>query len=234
MIHSIYSRIILGSFLALVAFSACNPLDKNYNRYTVEADYKKIIEVNEKEIDSTQAAMFAEYLVKHGLMEKVKPSSHHTYRDFFNDAMRQKEKMDREALENAQLMKANDPQARLDAIKKTLGVTISDTVAGSKPKPKPGNKMTWELTFVNLGQKNLKAFRGYIKFSDILGNEVAMVPVNVYKPLNAGDTLSVSYSDDFTKAPLNSYNVGTEVRKLKAAWLSETIVFEEGTSISTK
>jgi hypothetical protein len=68
------------------------------------------------------------------------------------------------------------------ALKK--GFHEADYLAGDA-----GDTITTEITFANHLGKDVRAFKGYITFSDLFGEQIMKVTLNISEPIKAGKTL---------------------------------------------
>jgi hypothetical protein len=87
--------------------------------------------------------------------------------------------------------------------------------------------LSLRYAYENRSTKDVRAFEGEVAFKDILGNNLAQIPLKVLNPLRAGEKGSVTARHYFM-----AYR-NLEDKKLddvKIEWKPQKILFADGTS----
>jgi hypothetical protein len=155
---------------ALLLASCSNPLDKEFNRETAEADFTRLVKLGK--LDSTDASIMAHFMVEHDLIGAQVLEIGATYRDILMEARGFWNRT-----EHARNGKA-----------KKHGTTEQLVEIGINPDLKKIQQSEWssslpyKLSIHNASQKNIRAFKGRFIFIDAFGEALHEVE---YKYLNA-------------------------------------------------
>lgn len=180
----------LSAIAAIVVISflyACSPMNKKYDRRCYKEDLKEIQSFGTAERD----VLLLEYYIEKGDSLKIKNMKNITYGQLLemakNDKMRREinsfEKMDSiEAKKNSILVKKN-------LYKNILTVRmISHTVV----KTDDGDgEFIVRLILNNYGEKGIKAFKGNILFTDLLGEVVKKTELKCDEPLESKESRTI-------------------------------------------
>jgi hypothetical protein len=243
MIKSIHSFILFGAIaVSSLLFSSCsNPLDKEYHRHTAEDDYRRIVEM--EKLDSAETKLLAKFMVEHGLIGSHVLEYHATYRHILDEAKKAEEN---KKIEQEKAQKKNDyAMHTLDKLKnlsKSLKVTILDNpmeeeteedpkakTKGKKTEPIDKNILSYRIAFINIGTKDIKAFKGEVMFVDLFQAKVRGITISNFQGLAVADTI-----EQVVKVNLNEVNtsstlsLGLNREFIKPEWHPERIIYKDG------
>lgn len=158
----------LGASFLLASCS--NPLDKEFNRETAEADFTRLVKLGK--LDSTDASIMAHFMVEHELIGAQVLEIGATYRDILTESRNYWNRTER--TRNGKGSKHNESDALIQ-----IEVT---------PDPKKIQQSEWssslpyKLSIRNTSEKNIRALKGKFVFIDAFGEALHEVD---YKYLNA-------------------------------------------------
>jgi hypothetical protein len=245
MIKSFYSFIVLGAGAFAMNFmaSSCSPLDKEYHRHTAEDDYRRIVEM--EKLDTNDTKLMAKYMVERGLIAPHVLEYHATYRHILEEAKKEEE---RHRIEQTKAKHERDfaqmhTKDKLQNLSKALKVTIleneiplpePDPKAKGKAKkekaePTDKNILNYRIGFINVGEKEIKAFKGEIAFIDLFQTKVKGITFSNFQNVAPGDTLIQN-----VKVNLNEINNSTSLspgitrEDLKPEWHPERLIYIDG------
>jgi hypothetical protein len=161
---------LCSTCISLLLVSCSNPLDKEFNRETAEADFTRLVKLGK--LDSTDASIMAHFMVEHDLIGAQVLEIGATYRDILAEA---KNFWSSKAHSKTGGTPAHHPDDQLVQI-------------GIDPDPKKIQQSEWssalpyKLSIHNISKKNIRAFKGRFIFIDAFGEPLHEVE---YKYLNA-------------------------------------------------
>jgi hypothetical protein len=116
-------------------------------------------------------------------------------------------------------------EAMISELKKSIMVTPY-ALQKDEDRLFPGVELRY--TCANTGSKDIRAFRGRLVITDILGSEVADVEVKSLAPLKAGARRNES---DFLPTMVYGSVRGKKYEDLKFVWKPETVILSDGTTL---
>jgi hypothetical protein len=158
----------LGTSFLLASCS--NPLDKEFNRETAEADFTRLVKLGK--LDSTDASIMAHFMVEHDLIGAQVLEIGATYRDILAQSKNYWNRTEQSRNGKASKHPAHDQPVQ-------IGVT---------PDPKKilqsewSSSLPYRLSIHNTSEKNIRAVKGKFIFIDAFGEALHEVE---YKYLNA-------------------------------------------------
>lgn len=165
-------KIYLIALIASAAIGCSNPLDKEFNRDTAEADFTRIVKL--KKIDSAEAYIMSHFMVEHDLIGSQVLEIGATYRDILNESKNfwEKSKHGKEATTDSDTTESVNPSIMIDLVPSREKVEQSQWSSSLK----------YTLKIRNTTDKKVKAFKGRFVFTDAFGEDLHEVE---YKYLNA-------------------------------------------------
>lgn len=133
---------------------------------------------------------------------------------------------------------ADEAKARADALAAELRKSIELTVfdKGFIPSDPSGgrysNQITIKCAYQNNSAKDIRAFRGKVRFTDLFGAEVFTTGLTISDPIGAGqkgDWDGVIEYNQFLRQHQQLRNA--ELKDMKVIWLPESVIFEDGSKI---
>jgi hypothetical protein len=156
--------------ISILLTSCSNPLDKEFNRETAEADFTRLVKLGK--LDSTDASIMAHFMVEHDLIGAQVLEIGATYRDILVESKNFWERTSHS--KNGKLNHgATSNQLVQIAIHPDLKKIQQSEWSSSLP---------YKLSIHNASEKNIKAFKGKFIFFDAFGEALHEVE---YKYLNA-------------------------------------------------
>lgn len=162
--------LILCCLSATLLASCSNPLDKEFNRETAEADFTRLVRLGK--LDSTDASIMAHFMVEHDLIGAQVLEIGATYRDILAEARSFWSKTGHSGTGK----------------KRNHGMAAQLVEIGINPDLKKIQQSEWSsslpytLSIHNASEKNIRAFKGKFIFTDAFGEALHEVE---YKYLNA-------------------------------------------------
>ncbi len=229
----------IASFFVLTACSL-DPIDKTYNKHTADDDYRRIKDISR--IDSADAVLLGRYMVDHNLAGSQITELHATYKDILNEAKRDKERHEIEKRKKGKneidVAKSHEVE-KIKNLKKVLFVdfvkqeepsedlTVIAPKKGKKTATAPVNKnlIVYDVMFKNVGEKDIRAFKGELNFYDIFHSEIKKITFSSFQQINVGDSIVQKFVinlDEVNKGP-NTYN---DLKKdfIKVEWLPDRLI----------
>ena len=165
-------KIYYLAFLAASAIGCSNPLDKEFNRDTAEADFTRIVKL--RKIDSAEAYVMSHFMVEHDLIGAQVLEIGATYRDILDES-----KLFWEKTKNERKVKTDSAEAV------TVNPSVVIEAVPSKDKVEQSqwsSSLKYTLKIRNTTEKTIRAFKGSFIFTDAFGESLHEVE---YKYLNA-------------------------------------------------
>jgi hypothetical protein len=158
---------------ALLFASCSNPLDKEFNRETAEADFTRLVKLGK--VDSTDASMMAHFMVEHNLIGAQVLEIGATYRDILGEAKAFWRHSGKVA-----------PARGEEKVPRPSAVTVEAKADIKKIQQSEwSSSLPYTLTISNISEKPIKAFKGRFIFTDAFGeplHEVEYKYLNVLQP----------------------------------------------------
>ena len=169
------TNLALAGMLLIVA-SCSSPLDKPFNRETAEADFTRIVKLGN--IDSTEAAVMAAYMVEKELIGTQVLEIGATYRDILEQAM--EVARERAEQQEAQASRKIEPVAVPKLIQASLDLL---------PRATPSEPYKFRLVMGNVSGKRIKAVKGKISILDPFGEAIHVIDYRMLDPLEPGEKI---------------------------------------------
>lgn len=217
---------VLVMFITVAMLLACSsPLDKVYTDGSIETDGKEL----ETVLDSTELMLLAGSIMAAQFTGDSLEGM--TYREILEKAKEEKAQMDKErAEEEALAEKERLAEAeRMRKLKENVRVTV---VSKGFHEGDFEDQITMKFSIQNRSDKEIRAVKGTMKFTDLFDDEIKSVNFVYDDPIPANG-----------KATWNgglSYNpyMGDEVQlkekdleDLKVIWEPESIIFADGSKL---
>ena len=228
----------------MVALTSCSldPIDKTYSKHTADDDYRRIREISGS-VDSADAVLLGKYMIDHGLVGSHVLELHATYKDILNEARKEKEKYEiakrKKGKKEIDVAKSHEFE-KIKNLKKVLFVDFvkQEELTSSEEEPKPVSKkgkkqgspvnkniITYEVMFKNVGNKDIRAFKGDLNFYDVFHTEIKKITFSSFQQINVGDSIVKKFVinlDDLNNGT-NAYN---DLKKdfIKVEWLPDRLI----------
>jgi hypothetical protein len=233
---------IFTIILSIFALTSCSldPVDKTYNRHTADDDYRRIKDISR--IDSVDAVLLGKYMVEHNLAGPQVMELHATYKDILNEAKKEKERYEIEKRKKGKneidVAKSHEVE-KIKNLKKVLFVdfvkqeepseelTVITPKKGKKTVVAPVNKnlIVYDVMFKNVGDKDIRAFKGDLNFYDIFHAEIKKITFSSFQQINVGDSIVQKFviNIDEVNKGTNTYN---DLKKdfIKVEWLPDRLI----------
>ncbi|MFM7194108.1 MAG: hypothetical protein ACKOYP_04900 [Bacteroidota bacterium] len=161
----------------LFMFASCSsPLDRPFNRETAESDFTRIVKLGN--IDSTEAAVMAEYMVDKELIGTQVLEIGATYRDILEQA----QEVARERAE----------QREAQVAQKLQPVVVPKLISASLdllPRTTPAEPYKFRLLMENVSGKRIRAVKGKVSILDPFGDAVHVIDYRMLDPLEPGEKI---------------------------------------------
>ena len=222
--------------LFLVACSS-SPLDKEFNEATLEKDLKEIRD--SKALDSAESVMLVKYFMRAKLKgENLKGK---TYADLLAAAKaEEKSKGDGEANNNAGDDGENENYSLADKVEgeqnekvAKLKATIDVNFVGKEFFGEEARKyMSYEFTFKNNSNKEIKAVNGDVAFSDLEGNEIKVITLKYEGAIKPNETIKYASSADYNANDGKDIIINAKKKnELVMQWNPKSIMYSDGSSV---
>jgi hypothetical protein len=158
---------------ALLFASCSNPLDKEFNRETAEADFTRLVKLGK--VDSADASVMAHFMVEHNLIGAQVLEIGATYRDILGEA---KVFWKRSGKDAPAMEQKKSPLPSVVTVEARANVKKIQQSEWSSSLP-------YILTISNISERPVRAFKGRFIFTDAFGeplHEVEYKYLNVLQP----------------------------------------------------
>lgn len=219
---------LLLSALALSMLASCtSPLEKQYTEATLAEDIQAIKESGDA--DSTEINLIAMSLMRSVLTEEKLEGK--TYQQIIDEAKEIQKKVREEEEKQAQLAAQAklEEEQRIERLNKSLTVTVFDKGYDEYDYQE---YLTYKFAFKNNGDKDIRAFKGTVVFTDLFDQEIKSLNltydegVPALKAVNYNATTGYNqFMDEDTR--LRS----KDIKDIKVVWKPEKILFTDGTTL---
>ncbi|MFQ3577150.1 MAG: hypothetical protein SNJ77_12010 [Cytophagales bacterium] len=213
---SFFNTLVGCIFLGLMA-SCSNPLDKKYNRETVEADFKRLVDL--EKIDSSDASLMTEFMIKHELIDPSIIEYGASYRDILEEAKKYHQRLEKYAEID---FDEKENKRVTEEIRKSLRFVVVDSA-----KTYENNNLKVNLLIENTSNKTVKAMKCYIKVKDIFGKVIVSVPYSNYNVLRPGEIDDEHLTLNLNPNKSNQIISVDDPKVLKLDWQPMAILFED-------
>jgi len=87
-------------------------------------------------------------------------------------------------------------------------------------------------TYENMSGKDIRAFRGVVRFSDLFGEAISSSRITIQDPLSAGSEGNWSGQIDYNQFTDSHQKLrNTDLEDMRVEWLPSSIIFADGTQI---
>ncbi|WP_417786333.1 hypothetical protein [Tenacibaculum sp.] len=218
-------KVFIVSVILLGIVSCSSPLDKKFNEERAAEDIKAV----QSEIDSTEFRMLMGSMLRLKLEgEKVEGL---TYREILEKGKIWKEK--EEELEKEQkLLAEKAKKEELERINRLSESVIISCFDKGFYKYNYEDYITYKFVIQNKSNKNIRAVKGSLIFSNLFDEEIKTINLVYDKVLTADTTVNYEAQTDY-----NQFNdsdkalKNKELKDMKVKWKPEKIIFEDGTTL---
>ncbi|MFZ9982408.1 MAG: hypothetical protein ACO3FI_10290 [Cyclobacteriaceae bacterium] len=206
--------------LLIVTFlitSCSNPLDKQFNRETAEADFTRIVRLGK--IDSTEAQIMGQYMVERELIGTQILEIGATYRDILNEAKKS-------FGESTGKPDNNSEPGNYEELNSTLKVVLSyinEPIAISNWS----KQMRYHLSAENISGKRIGAFKGRIAFYDAFNEKAYHINYKYLDPVEPGERIEKDIQIRMENVPVPRQILEfSKVNPFTVKWEPENIIFK--------
>jgi hypothetical protein len=136
---------------------------------------------------------------------------------------------------------AAEAKAKEEALRRELGKTLSLSVFGKSfldSDPMAGrydDYIILKCIYQNTGAKDIRAFTGRIRFTDLFGKEIFESGLTVSDPVKAGEKGTWEGSIEYNQF-MDDHRAlaSTELKDMKVLWLPSEILFADGTRLAAE
>lgn len=168
MTRKFYPALCLGALLFIASCS--NPLDKEFNRETAEADFTRLVKLGK--LDSTDASIMAHFMVEHELIGAQVLEIGATYRDILTESKNYWSKTEHRRNGKPSKHSESDELVKIEVTPDPKKIQQSEW----------SSSLPYKLSIHNTSEKNIRALKGKFIFIDAFGEALHEVE---YKYLNA-------------------------------------------------
>lgn len=172
---NLYAAVLLAALIS----SCSNPLDKQFNRETAEADFTRIVKLGK--IDSSEAQLMGRFMVDNDLIGTQILEIGATYRNILEQA--KKSAGTSESSSNKTV--SSDSPEKLNAALKVVLNYINEPIGVSNWS----KTMRYHLSIENISGKRIAAFKGRIAFYDVFNEKVYQFDYKYLDPTEPGERI---------------------------------------------
>ncbi len=156
------------------------------------------------------------------------------------DLIREERKFqaDAKVKEDEQKKLAAEAKAKADALTAQLRNAITLTVfdKGFRPSDPMGGTfdayITLKCVYENKSDKDIRAFRGRVQFTDLFGKEIFTTNMTISDPIKAGGRATWDGLIKYNQFITDQQNLrNAEMANMKIIWLPDSVLFEDGSSL---
>jgi hypothetical protein len=216
-------EIILFISITLVS---CGPLDKEYNKTTVQQDLKEIREGGIAETD----IMLLDYYIESQSASKGVIQPHTTYKQLLEQAkiyqMRRTITLFKNEDEIA--IKGLKEKERIDSLKKNLAVSLL-----SKEYLSLDGKEEFliKINILNNFPKEIKAIKGILEFNDVFNENIKKIEMKCEQEIKTKQMITYAFRENYNpllQPDINLLNTDTE--SIQFNFIPQLILFNDGSS----
>lgn len=147
---------------------------------------------------------------------------------------------DAKVKEDEQKKLAAEAKAKADALaaelRKAINLTVFEkTFVPSDPMGgRFGDYINLKCVYENTSGKDIRAFRGHVRFTDLFDKEVFTTSLTISDPVSAGQkanwTGSIKYNQFMSEMQALR---NAELNDMKIVWLPDSVLFADGTSLGS-
>lgn len=231
---------IVFALLILIFWFACskNPkaikiTEENKDKFIEQIKDMKGLTVNEGRL------LFA-YMLRLKMSEAFGNKSDHIYGKTVGELIDDQDKYEKDLKkqEQEQDRLATEARAKEESLAKELQKSINLTVFQKsfiESDPEAGSYNDYivlKCAYENIGNKDIRAFMGVLKFTDLFDKEIYSSGITISDPLKSGakatwtGTIDYNQFNDEQKALRYA-----ELKDMKVVWLPKSIIFTDGSKI---
>ncbi len=133
---------------------------------------------------------------------------------------------------------ADEAKAKADALTSELRKSIDLTVydKGFRPANPLGGSFSAQINikcvYQNNSTKDIRAFRGKVRFTDLFGSEIFTTGLTISDPIAAGKKGNWDGVIEYNQFVSQHQQLrNTELKDMKVIWLPESVIFADGSKI---
>ena len=211
--------------IGIVAFSCSSPLDKPYNKESIEDDMIAI----KKSVSEEDLATLAGYITLSSLGGKEILGK--TYRDILNDAKEVQRELKKQEEERKRLAE----KARIEAIErsKRLGeVLLVSLFDKGYYELNYQDYLTYKFVFENKSNKDIRAFTGTYVITDLFDKEIKKITLTYDEGIIARTQKSWNAQTEYNQFDDSDVTLkNKDIDNLKTTWIPSKIMFTDGSHL---
>ncbi len=136
---------------------------------------------------------------------------------------------------------AAEAKAKEDALaaelRKAISLTVYDKgfVPSNPSESRYEDYITIKCAYENLSGKDIRAFAGAVKLTDLFGKEIFTTTLTISDPINAAAKATWSGTIKYNQFLANHQALrNAELKDMKVVWLPTSVLFADGTQIGEK
>jgi hypothetical protein len=125
-------------------------------------------------------------------------------------------------------------EAKQAELRKAINLTVFEKgfIPSNPSAGRYSDYLTFKTAYENTSGKDIRAFRGAVRFADLFGQAIISVNLTIQDPIAAGQKATWSGTIEYnqfldTHKKLQNH----ELQNMKVTWLPESIIFTDGTQI---
>ncbi|MBN4047347.1 hypothetical protein JYU05_02280 [bacterium AH-315-P13] len=209
--------------ISILIFSCSSPMNKKFNEETAKDDLAKIT----VKLDSTEIGLLAGTMLRLKLQEENLEKM--TYSEILDKGKEWKKEQDKiDAEQKALAQKAlKEEQERIKRL--TESVLVSCYSKGYSEVDYQ-DYITYKFVIQNKSNKNIRAIKGGITFTNIFDEEITSLNFVYDKSIEAGEEVTWNATTEYNQFKSEDKTLkNKDLKDLKVIWKPEKIIFEDGT-----
>ncbi len=212
-------------FSISILYSCSSPLDKKYD----EKNFEKVLTVLRNNKDTATAMLIVGTVIREGMEGKKIEGK--TYREILEDGKKWKAEQDKiEAEQKALAEKAKKDEE--DRIKRLNGIAIVTCFEKGYIEYDYQKYITLKFAIQNKSDKEIRAIKGSIKFTNLFDDEIETVSFVYEKPIAIGKQATWNGTYEYNEFRDKDVTFKSkDLKDMKMVWNPEKIIFVDGSTI---
>ena len=226
-------RKILIIAITTLFFTSCNkPLSKGY---TEDGFMLDMVEVRKSE-GGEIANKITSYIVKQSMRNAINAENENTligktYEELLREAEELEIEMKEKEEEEKRLALEEEKRKKEIYIKISQSLTFAITKKGFT-KYNYQDYITYTFTFKNKTDRDISGVKGMVTFYDMFDEKITNLRLSYDDGITAGKTINYKAQTDYNQFKSEDTKLkNTELKKLKAVWEPQQLIFSDGEKI---
>jgi hypothetical protein len=124
--------------------------------------------------------------------------------------------------------------ARVAELRETITLTVYEKtfVPANAYASRYSSYTVFRVAYQNTAKKEIRAFRGLVRFTDLFGTLIFQTPLTISTPIKAGEKATWTGQLEYNQFVAEHVRLmSTELKDMKVEWVPVSVLFADGTQI---